>query len=30
MKEKGRGRQRTYIKNTWTKPKGGRVEGGKW
>ena len=31
QKEKGKGCQETYIKDPWTKPKGGRVEGGrKW
>ena len=24
------GHQGTYIKDTWTKPKGGRIEGGRW
>ena len=24
------GIQGTYIKDPWTKPKGGRVEGGRW
>ena len=25
-----KGGQRTFIKDTWTKPKGGRIEGGRW
>ena len=27
--KKGKGRQRTCIKDPWTKPKGGRMKGGK-
>ena len=26
----GKGCQGTYINNTWTKPKGGRIKGGTW
>ena len=26
----GKGHQRTCIKDTWTKPKGGKSKGGKW
>ena len=26
----GKGHRGTYIKDTWTKPKGGRTEGGRW
>ena len=26
----GKGHQRTCIKDPWTKPKGGRTEGGRW
>ena len=26
----GKGHQRTCIKDTWTKPKGGRINGGRW
>ena len=29
-KEKGKGRQTTCIKDTQTKPKAGRSEGGRW
>ena len=31
-KEGGRGKdcQRTCIKDTWTKPKGGRIDSGRW
>ena len=29
MGGKGKGHQGTCIKDTWTKPKGGRVEGGR-
>ena len=28
MEKKGRGYQGTRIKDRWTKPKGGRIEGG--
>ena len=28
--KKGKDSQRTCIKDTWTKPKGGRTEGGRW
>ena len=28
--EKGKGCQGAYIKDTWTKPKGDRFEGGRW
>ena len=28
--KKGKGRQGTCIKDPWTKPKGGRIEGGRW
>ena len=27
---RGKGCQGTCIKDTWTKPKGGRIEGGRW
>ena len=27
--KRGKGHQGTCIKDTWTKPKGGRIEGGK-
>ena len=27
---KGEGFSGTSIKDTWTKPKGGRIKGGKW
>ena len=27
---KGEGFSGTYIKDTWTKPKRGRIKGGKW
>ena len=30
MGEKGEGFSRTCIKDTWTKPKVGRIKGGKW
>ena len=29
-KNVGKGCQGTCIKDTWTKPKGGRIEGGMW
>ena len=28
--ERGKGHQGRCIKDTWTKPKGGRIEGGRW
>ena len=28
--EKGKGHQGTCIKNAWTKPEAGRIEGGRW
>ena len=28
--KKGKGHQGTCIKDTWTKPKRGKIEGGKW
>ena len=28
--ERGKGCQGTCIKDTWTKPKGGRMERGRW
>ena len=28
--KKGKGHQGTCIKDPWTKPKGGRIEGGRW
>ena len=28
MGKNGKGHQGTYVKDTWTKPKGGRIEGG--
>ena len=28
--KKGKGCQGTCTKDTWTKPKAGRIEGGKW
>ena len=28
--ETGEGFSGTYIKDTWTKPKQGRIEGGRW
>ena len=28
--ERGKGCQGTCIKDTWTKPKWGRIEGGRW
>ena len=28
--KKGKGCQGTCIKDTWTKPMGGRIEGGRW
>ena len=28
--KKGKGHQETCIKDPWTKPKGGRIEGGRW
>ena len=28
--ERGKGCQGTCIKDTWTKPKGGRIEGERW
>ena len=30
MGEKGKGYQETCIKDAWTKPKGGRIEGKRW
>ena len=30
MGGKGKDRQGTCIRDTWTKPKGGRIEGGRW
>ena len=27
---KGKSSQETHIKDTWTKPKEGRIEGGRW
>ena len=30
MRKKGKGHQGTCIKDSWTKPKGGRIEGGTW
>ena len=30
MGEKGEGFLGTTIKDTWTKPNGGRIKGGKW
>ena len=30
MRGKGEGFSGTYIKDTWTKPNRGRIEGGKW
>ena len=30
MGGKGEGFSGTSIKDTWTKPKGGRIKGGKW
>ena len=30
MGKKGNGCQGTYIKDTWTKPKGSRIEVGRW
>ena len=29
-RKKGKGHQGTCIKDPWTKPKGGRIEGGRW
>ena len=28
--KKGKGQQGTCIKDTWTKPKRGRIKGGRW
>ena len=28
--KKGKGHQETCIKDPWTKPKRGRIEGGRW
>ena len=30
VKKRGEGFSGTCIKDTWTKPKGGRIKGGKW
>ena len=30
MREKGKGHQGTCIKDTWTKPKRGRIKGVRW
>ena len=30
MGKKGKGHQGTCIKDPWTKPKRGRIEGGRW
>ena len=30
MGKKGKVHQGTCMKDTWTKPKGGRIEGGRW
>ena len=30
MGKEGKGHQGTYIKDIWTKPKGRKIEGGKW
>ena len=27
---KGKGRQGTCVKDPWTRPKAGRIEGGRW
>ena len=29
-RKRGKSCQGTCIKDTWTKPKGGRIEGGRW
>ena len=30
MRKKGKDHQRICIKDTWTKPKEGMIEGGRW